>query len=215
MFEDLWPQVGDYDFNDLVIDYRYTNTLNNRNKMTTMEWTFSIQALGATHHNGLALHLPNVPFTSIISSILSRNGVVISSDMVEPGHSDTHLILFEDLKNQIEATCPFFRAQASCLESISDTYTLTVVFADPVDMASIGQPPYDPYLFASDGQNHFVTQNNFPWVINIPGSWQHPLETVDILRAYPQFRNWVESSGTSNSDWYTHDNAVQEHLYGQ
>ena len=32
-FEDLWPSRGDYDFNDLVIDYRFTEVLNKKNKI--------------------------------------------------------------------------------------------------------------------------------------------------------------------------------------
>jgi LruC domain-containing protein len=253
VFEDLWPRMGDYDFNDLVLSYRFTNTLNNRNRLTAMEWNFSLQALGASYHNGLALHLPNVAADNIKSSTLSRNGVVIRTDLLESGHSDAHFVLFDDLKTLVESTCEFFRTLTNCESAVNDTYTLSIVFTNPVDTAAIGQPPYDPYLFAteggmhgsysgrgwevhmkqfsgsalfstsfygdlddrSDGQNHFLNRNNFPWVINIPGTWDHPLEGVDTLRAYPQLKDWVESKGSAHQDWYLKANAVRSNLYGQ
>lgn len=253
MFEDLWPRMGDYDFNDLVINYRYTNTLNNRNKLISIEMEFAVQAMGAGYHNGLALRLPNVSPGNIASSILSLDGVVIDSDLLEAGQSDANLILLDDVKTHIETDCQYFRTLADCLSDMTGTYTLSIVFNTPVDIATIGQPPYDPYLFAVEGryhgtydgrgwevhlkqhggsdlfttsymgleddnsnaQNSFVNQHNFPWVINIPGTWEHPLENVDILRAYPQFRRWVQSDGNLSTDWYQSNNAIPSLLYGQ
>lgn len=253
MFEDLWPRMGDYDFNDLVINYRYTNTLNNRNKLISMELAFNIQAVGASYHNGLALRLPNVPPSNVVSSILSRDGIVIDSDLIEEGQSDANLILLDDVKNHIGNECKFYRTLNACQRPLSGNYKLSLVFNEPVDPSSIGAPPYDPYLFAVEGQYHgtyggrgwevhlqehsgsdlftasfvgleddnsnaqdsFVNQNNFPWVINVPGGWQHPSENIDILRAYPQFKNWVGSNGTTHRSWYENSNAATEHLYGQ
>lgn len=253
MFEDLWPRMGDYDFNDLVIDYRYTNTLNNRNKLISIDLEFTIQAMGASYHNGLALRLPNVPPSNIASSTLHLDGTLISSNLLEAGHSEANLILLDDAKNYIDNSCEFFHTLNECQPDPSGTFVARIEFATPVDTASIGAAPYDPYLFAVEGKYHgqyggrgwevhlkehsgsdlfsasfigleddntdatnsFVNGNNFPWVMNIPGNWEHPKENVDIVRAYPKFSKWVRSGGSTDKDWYESANAQSEHIYNR
>ena len=251
MFEDLWPRMGDYDFNDLVIDYRYTNTLNNRNKLLSIDLEFTIQAMGASYHNGLALRLPGVAPSNIASSTLHLDGVLIDSDLIEAGHSEVNLILLDDAKNYTDNSCDFFQTVDECQPNPSGTFVARVVFVNPVDTASIGPAPYDPYLFAVEGKYHgqyggrgwevhlkehsgsdlfspsligledddtdasnsFVNTNNFPWVMNIPGEWEHPKENIDIVRAYPKFSKWVRSGGSTDKDWYERGNAQRDHTY--
>ena len=253
MFEDLWPRMGDYDFNDLVIDYRYTNTLNNRNKLISIDLEFTIQAMGASYHNGLALRLPNVSPGNIASSTLHLDGALIDSDLLEAGHSEANLILLDDAKNYIDNSCEFFHTLDECQPNLSGTFVARIEFATPVDTASIGAAPYDPYLFAVEGKYHgqyggrgwevhlkehsgsdlfsasfigleddntdatnsFVNGNNFPWVMNIPGNWDHPKENTDIVRAYPKFSKWVRSGGSTDKDWYEGRHAQSEHIYSR
>ncbi|MDZ7777488.1 MAG: LruC domain-containing protein [Bacteroidales bacterium] len=51
-YEDLWPGKGDYDFNDLVIDYEFEITKNNQEIVQDITATFTIKAFGASQHNG-------------------------------------------------------------------------------------------------------------------------------------------------------------------
>ncbi len=46
-FEDLWPSKGDYDFNDLVLDYHFEIITNTNNKVDRVKGTFIIKAFGA------------------------------------------------------------------------------------------------------------------------------------------------------------------------
>ncbi|MEO1384463.1 MAG: LruC domain-containing protein, partial [Bacteroidota bacterium] len=50
-FEDFWPSKGDYDFNDLVLDYNYELKVNANNKVTEIDATFIVRAIGAGYHN--------------------------------------------------------------------------------------------------------------------------------------------------------------------
>ncbi|KZZ76321.1 hypothetical protein A3767_15250 [Oleiphilus sp. HI0133] len=154
MFEDLWPRMGDYDFNDLVIDYRFTNTLDNRNKLLSIDLEFSIQAIGASYHNGFALRLPGVDPSNIASSSLHLDGVLVAADILEAGQSDANLILLDDAKNHIGKACKFFRTENTCQAKPSGTFVASVEFIKPVDTASIGPAPYDPYIFAVEGKYH-------------------------------------------------------------
>ena len=250
-FEDLWPRMGDYDFNDVILSYQFEHTLNNRNKLINLKMTFDIQAMGASYHNGLNIHLPGVLANQIQSATLTKNSVLMSDDLIEAGHLEAHLTLVEDFQTTISSACDMYRTLTDCTEDIDGTYVLDVTFTQAIEPSVMGPAPYDTYLFAvdnkyhglygsrswevhsklhegssmfdtsllgieddqSNGLNTFVNQNNFPWVINIPGSWQHPKENADILRVYPQFRTWVMSDGSEAKDWYQPDNANAQLLY--
>ena len=47
MFEDLWPAYGDYDFNDLVLNYKIQLYMNNKNMVDAM--LIGIRAVSYTH----------------------------------------------------------------------------------------------------------------------------------------------------------------------
>ncbi len=66
---------------------------------------------------------------------------------------------------------------------------------------------------ASSPENNlrFLTENHMPWALEVPMLWSHPLERIDVINAYPQFLQFVESLGQENTTWYTKPNA-QHHL---
>lgn len=48
----------------------------------------------------------------------------------------------------------------------------------------------------------FITDdNNLPWALELPITWQHPKEGVDMNFAYPDFVKWLESPD-NNKNWY-------------
>lgn len=55
----------------------------------------------------------------------------------------------------------------------------------------------------------FLSANNMPWAIEMPTLWSHPYESVDIVDAYPNFDDYVESNGQSQVTWYMRSQAQQ------
>ena len=55
---------------------------------------------------------------------------------------------------------------------------------------------------SSDSSNTFITANGMPWALEVPGLWSHPLEKRDLLAAYPNFREFVESNAELSKTWY-------------
>jgi LruC domain-containing protein len=51
---------------------------------------------------------------------------------------------------------------------------------------------------------YFKTAENHPWALIITSTeeWEWPQEYVDIVTAYPEFKQWAESSGENNQTWY-------------
>lgn len=50
---------------------------------------------------------------------------------------------------------------------------------------------------------YFLTNTGLPWAIEVADRWDYPREFQDLLLAYPQFQNFVESNGASSADWFS------------
>lgn len=63
----------------------------------------------------------------------------------------------------------------------------------------------------------YQTDNGLPWGIAINAddteNWLHPLEWVDISKAYPEFANYAISSGTENATWFQNNKAITSKIY--
>ena len=104
-FEDLWPGQGDYDFNDLVIDYRFKTTYSAQNHAVDMEGTFIILAFGATLHNGFGFQFGNNTFEqndlTATGSELSEGYIALDANGLEASQSVPTIIVFDDCYNQM------------------------------------------------------------------------------------------------------------------
>ena len=51
---------------------------------------------------------------------------------------------------------------------------------------------------------YFKTVENHPWalIVTSDDEWEWPLEDVDIVTAYPEFKPYAESGGDTNQTWY-------------
>ncbi|NLS11995.1 LruC domain-containing protein [Vibrio sp. SM6] len=178
-FEDRWPQMGDYDFNDVVWRYRITEQLTAAQAVKRIDIDYTLQAMGAGYANGYALHLPNVDAANISSLAVKRNGSLVEHTVLQSG-SDTVLVISPNLQHdlqalgQIDATCPYYRTQTACLGQQDEnalSFTLSVEFDTAVARNLIGTPPYDGFIFAAAGEYHGS------FVASPPGmSWQTHLK---------------------------------------
>ena len=85
------------------------------------------------------------------------------------------------------------------------------------------QPPtakFDPVYFgmghdASNPEEGIYFRNSFgmPSALFITTQWQHPMERIETVNAYPRFENWVSSGGEQNKDWFIPENAVQSNIF--
>jgi LruC domain-containing protein len=227
-YEDRWPSLGDYDFNDLVVEYSYDIYGNADNKIAKIDMSFTVMASGAGYRNGLGLALP-----------IDKNNLKDIDDPDFPVTTSTdsgvNILVFEDAKKVVNTT-QMFNTQEGVATIDPVTVTFSLVFVSPVDRDTLGTVPYDLYALvdnssSSNKEVHFAdyaptsemgegwlgteadssnasedryykTENNLPWAIQLPSEWSHPLENVSITEAYTKFGAWAESSGTVYTDWY-------------
>lgn len=113
-FEDLWPAKGDYDFNDVVVDYRMQKVTNADNKIVEVYGNFDLRASGGVFNNGFGFQLDGIKSDKIISatgnSIGGNSIYSFASNGLEKNQTFANYIVFDDshrlLGNNIFNTDP-------------------------------------------------------------------------------------------------------------
>jgi LruC domain-containing protein len=101
-FEDLWPETGDYDFNDLVVDYKLITVTDAKNEIVEIKASFLTRAIGASFHNAFGLSLTQVPSGAIRKVVnsypegLSGKYFDINNNGGENGQTYATVIVFDD-----------------------------------------------------------------------------------------------------------------------
>ncbi len=149
MVEDLWPSLGDFDFNDLVVDCNFRTVLNSKSKAVGLFIKYKVRAIGASYKNGFGIQLPVSP--SEISSVTSKdNQGVVSSLSTEPGNDKAVVIAFYNAFTLLPST------GGSGVNVIMGNgwsepqeVELHIVFASPQTKAALGNAPYNPFVFVN------------------------------------------------------------------
>jgi len=103
-YEDLWPGKGDYDFNDLVLDYQFEITTNTSNYVESVVGTFIIKAFGASLENGFGFQLSsniNQEDITVTGYEISENFITLNGNGTEAGQTIPTIIVFDNAYNQM------------------------------------------------------------------------------------------------------------------
>ena len=230
-YEDLWPAQGDYDFNDIVIDYEIDHILNGSNQLVEIEADWTIMAVFASYKNGFGVKLNSLPSNSVASVSglnLKENIITQNGNGTEANQDNATVIFFDNIFNVVqEAGSPYPYTDGV-------TFSSVISFTTPVNESQVGFPPYHAFIFADgdrgkeihlpgneptdlantqlfgtsfDATNfaseyYYKTSNGLPWAINLSESFDFPKEGTPIDEAYLHFSIWATSGGISNKDWY-------------
>lgn len=153
-FEDNWPLVGDYDMNDLVVHYRLSS-YDVEGTLMRVKIEGEVVAIGAAYHNGFAFRLPGLLSNEVDSSrlIFKINNVVQNISPLEEERNEAIFIIADDLLDFVTAgeNCKYYRTEKGCGSNIQMTFSLEIPMEANVDIANVGDFPYDPFIFASKG----------------------------------------------------------------
>lgn len=243
-FEDLWPVQGDYDMNDVVVNYNFIEYRNAANKIAAIHANFTLRALGAGMQSGFAFELP-IPAASVKSvsgTQLLSNYIHLLNNGVEAGQNNAVIIVFDN-GHKIMPPPPggFVNTVHSATYVTTVRIELVIELQEPVSSNILGAAPYNPFIIAggrrgyeihlpdhaptdladvnilgtsqddSDaGKNrYYKTHNNLPWAINIPESFNYPIEKSPIHQAYKKFAEWATSGGKTQKNWYKTGNGTR------
>ena len=148
-FEDLWPQKGDYDFNDLVVNYRFTNVLNSDNKSVRLEITLKLMAVGASFRNGFGLVLPiDASGVRQVSGYeVTKNIVNLNGKGLEAGHGQSTVIIAFDDARDLMGGSSIVNTNVKSNYVNPKEINLTVEFSKLLDPSELANPPFNPFIF--------------------------------------------------------------------
>jgi LruC domain-containing protein len=154
-FEDLWPAYGDYDCNDLVMNFNYKIVTNAQNKVVDWIAKFKIKAAGATLDNGFGISFNTLPsyVESVTGCIKLGNSVTIDPKGYEAGHTNNLVIIVVDAVQTLLGCGIANTIHGGCTVQ-TQVQTVTIHFSTP--QADIGTPPYNPFIFINQDRGKEV-----------------------------------------------------------
>jgi LruC domain-containing protein len=201
-FEDLFPNAGDADLEDYVIQYYNEEDLNAQGQIVEIRGSYQHLARGAGYRHELKLRLPESVSVKYSSAVTKFDGSAVGS-----GHS-TGIAEFTPDVAQLAAGLQILeRSDYTLIGQNVGTSTfnpgyiskIKIQFNTPVARSVIGNAPYDLYAYiintsqevhlpgkyllpncpgsvpsgvSGEGKDCFIDKNGFPWAIIVPGNFR-------------------------------------------
>lgn len=237
LYEDLWPGLGDYDFNDVMLKTKLHIYKNAQNKVvggrviTSVYWIGGGIPRGAGMEwfksNGSATQLTYLPAgtvtfdepENVLTDPLVNNAVTIFNNNIIESLNDT--VDFEYTWNAAVAGNGLWVQVYIYRDRNHEVHMLGHPPTAAANMALFGtaqdasQTTWDwtPGRTFPAPAAFYKTATNLPWGLEIIASQLYiPNERTEILIAYPQFQAWAESGGTVNKSWYANPDLNHTHL---
>ncbi|OFY49999.1 MAG: hypothetical protein A2X22_12445 [Bacteroidetes bacterium GWF2_49_14] len=100
-FEDLWPAQGDYDMNDLVIDYQFKTVTNASNFLVETLVTIVLRASGASLKSGFGFQFASGTIPSAAMKVtghqLTNAYITLNENGTEAGQEIPTIIVFDNV----------------------------------------------------------------------------------------------------------------------
>ena len=224
-FEDLWPYRGDYDFNDLVVNYTYKR-VKSTSGISEIQLSLKPLARGGTKESGFGIELP-------FAAGMIRN--VIGATL-ESGNGNATLIIWNNTDDVFGGSGIINTYPSQSHKNIpatEATITLNTFLTD----AEVNFVKFNPFIFINGKRGHEIhlvdyeptskmdfsmlgmgvdrsdikkgiyyrMDNTYPWALDIPrisstSSWSYPAEGEDITEVYLNYEKWTQDK--TNYDWF-------------
>lgn len=221
-YEDIWPNGGDYDLNDVIIEHKRAISFNSNNYVLKVEDTFvPVQKSGAaTYSNAFAVQY--------VAS--QRGSIELPAGAVDETETSS-VILFPDAKsvqgNEFTVTRTFAdnTLPKKNLESDLNPFIIAQYTAGADNRTEVHLPKKKAtgkanaeQIGAEDDAYYINKDGKYPFAIMLPATTgtEGPIrftpakETVRIDLEYTDFAKWVESNGATNNDWYLYYQSSKE-----
>ncbi|MDD3160479.1 MAG: LruC domain-containing protein, partial [Bacteroidales bacterium] len=174
-FEDNFPNMGDYDFNDVVMDVKWDEIRNASNALTGITYHVTLVAVGATKELGAGLRLYDVN-KSAISSITyggdatnfqsTLSGVMfypVANNLFEGNNSDAVIPLFGDaqkvLTGATNRTLMLNTSNNKVANAEPKTLDITITFNTPQATTPITKENLDFFIAYNTGKQVPTSRN--------------------------------------------------------
>jgi LruC domain-containing protein len=169
LYEDLWPSRGDYDFNDVVVDYRVNTISNASNEVVEMEIKVVARAAGASYKDAFAIELRNIApdkILSITGGNLPGTLFTRAANGTESGQTYANIPIFDDVFKVLvyQGGNGGINTNPNVPKADYDTITVLVKFKDGTttapggvtNISAITFANFNPYIVINQERNREV-----------------------------------------------------------
>jgi LruC domain-containing protein len=159
LFEDLWPKKGDFDMNDLVVQYKFMKFKNRNNKIMKLQADFDTKALGAEYKNGFGFEMVGFNGGSIqkvTGSKLTTGTIAVDGKGLESGQNNPTVIVFDNAFSLVKGAVPVGgmintkAADKSPKPRVEfDLASVTIEFNTLPTDRELGAVPFNPFLISN------------------------------------------------------------------
>ncbi len=207
-FEDQWPTGGDYDMNDVVVEYETEIFFNSANKIKKI-----VDKIKAVHDGASTVDAFGYVIEGELGTVDMANSTIIHRE------EENQFILFDNINNAIGNEYKLTRNFTSN-EPIKNTYIRNYnpfvvpgyqkglknrceVHLPKTSATSWINPSFiglneDAYYVRKDGKYPFAI--NLQFIKNFVVVSEY--KCIGSPGEYPEFNSWVDSFGKTNQDWY-------------
>lgn len=211
-YEDLYPNAGDADYNDLVVDMNIKEFYL-EDQITRIEVIARPKARGTGLDHNFLLHLPVEGKASVsIKRYMNKSKLDANEpyEVVEMNNQsgDLSITVFPNTKKVLPPPPSSIFTNTLAGTKLIESRVAKVVIEFEDNAKVLMPPPYDPVLHVikgnreihvleltnlvdadGDGKKDYWMKNGkiHPFGIIIPTDWAWPLEKVNILTVYPDF----------------------------
>ena len=207
-FEDNWPIVGDYDFNDLVMNYRISEYILD-GEVIRVKLEGQIAAVGGSYHNGFAFQLPGISRETINEDDIryTINNVPQLTSPLEQGRDKAIAIITNDVWDYVSAgeNCKYYRSEPGCGSKIQMHFSMTLPMTRAIPIEEMPAFPYDPFLFATESYEHGYVFGQAPgraYEIHLPNKAPTEAFRTDF------FNRGEDKSEPDNERYFVNENGM-------
>ena len=162
-YEDLWPNLGDYDFNDMVIAYQVNHVTNADNEIVDIFADFELRAVGASYNNGFAFEM-NIP-PSAISSVEGQGplGGLYSiegngTETLINGQTNAVIPVFANSEDYMQPSSgyDFVNTEPGSPVVAAQQINLTINLVNTIPFEDVDSPPYNPFIVVNGDRSREI-----------------------------------------------------------
>lgn len=227
IFEDLWPSKGDYDFNDLVCKTTFSWTKGKSNYIEEISGVCEVEWIGAGMQLGLGFELFEMKGTNLyyLGNVITAYDGCAADNSVPNGY-----VVFDKVQsvgiNKVEFSINIEEKEFKSFLCVPYLFRTS----DPThQVRPFGAPPTKKQKMSlfrsgndaspttwswntgskfkyplSDNEAFYRSAENHPWGIEFisKNKFKPSKENKTILKSYPGFREWAETGGKKEKEWY-------------
>jgi LruC domain-containing protein len=167
-FEDSWPNVDDYDFNDLIVDYQIRRVCNSANKVIEIDFISQVRAIGTTNKNGFGFQIYISP--DKVAGVgndfsFSDESVKLNENGTEMGQQWATFIFFNDAGKaftHIQEGSPTINTTMGYYFVVPLEYKFRIYLKEAIDPQEAGCTRINPFLYKTAERSREIHLPGYP-----------------------------------------------------